>query len=69
LESAKDKPAGLMKSIQHLNTAATTENIEALYETVKGFRPWIEGDFNWPTQFMLDSELNWTDGKTPVDDL
>jgi predicted nucleotidyltransferase len=69
LENAKDKPAGLMESIQRLHKASTTENIEALYEIVKGFHPWIEGDFNWPTQFLLDSELNWTDGKTPVDDL
>jgi hypothetical protein len=36
---------------------------------VKNFRPWIDGEFNWPTQFMFDSELNWLDGKTPVDDL
>jgi predicted nucleotidyltransferase len=69
LEGAKEKPAGLLESIQRMNTSPTTENIEILYETIKGFRPWIEGDFNWPTQFMLDSELNWQDGKTPVDDL
>jgi hypothetical protein len=69
LDGAKEKPAGLLESIHHLNASPTTENIEALYETVKGFRPWIAGNFNWPTQFMLDSELNWLDGKTPVDDL
>ncbi len=69
LEGAKEKPSGLLESIHHLNASPTTENIEALYETVKGFRRWIEGDFNWPTQFMLDSELNWMDGRTPVDDL
>ena len=69
LEGAKDKPANLLESIHYLNTSPTTENIEALYEMVKGFRPWIEGDFSWPTQFMLDSELNWLDDKTPVDDL
>jgi predicted nucleotidyltransferase len=69
LDGAKEKPAGLLESIQHLNASPIKENIEALYETVKGFRTWIAGDFNWPTQFMLDSELNWQDGKTPVDDL
>jgi len=69
LDGAKEKPAGLLESIQHLNASKTKENIEALYEIVKGFRPWIEGDFSWPTQFMLDSELNWMDGMTPVDDL
>jgi predicted nucleotidyltransferase len=69
LDSATDKPAGLMESIHKLSEEPITENIEALYQAVKGFQPWIEGDFNWPTQFMLDSELNWLDGKTPVDDL
>src|SRR5512133_2112795 len=69
LESAQDKPEGLLESIHQLNAAPVAENVEALYEKVKTFRPWIEEEFNWPTQFMFDSELNWLDGKTPVDDL
>lgn len=69
LEQAKDKPADLLESIHKLNEGPNTENIEGLYEKVKSFHPWIEGDFNWPTQFMLDSELNWLDGKTPIDDV
>jgi predicted nucleotidyltransferase len=69
LEQAADKPDGLLESIQQLNTIPSLENVEALYEKVKDFRPWIDGEFSWPTQFMFDSELNWMDGKTPVDDL
>lgn len=69
LEGAKDKPAGLLESIHALNEKPIAENIESLYEKIKNFRPWIEGDFSWPTQFMLDSEFNWLDGKTPVDDM
>jgi len=69
LEQAKDKPADLLESIHALNENPVAENIESLYEKVKSFRPWIEGDFSWPTQFMLDSELNWRDSTTPVDDL
>jgi len=69
LEGAADKPDGLLESIHLLNTAHTIENVETLYEKVKSFQPWIEGEFSWPTQFMFDSELNWMDGKTPVDDL
>lgn len=69
LEEAKEKPADLLESIHALNENPVKENIETLYEKVRSFRPWIEGDFSWPTQFMLDSELNWTDDKTPVDDL
>lgn len=69
IESASDKPSSLLPCIQALTASPTTENVGALYAAVRDFRPWIEGDFNWPTQFMLDSELNWQDGKTPVDDL
>ena len=69
LEQAKDKPAGLLENIHKVNKNPVLENIEVLYETVKAFRPWIEGDFSWPTQFMLDSELNWQGSTTPVDDL
>ena len=69
LEGANDKPAGLMESIHALHKESNAGNIEALYAKVRDFRPWIEGDFSWPTQFMLDSELNWLDDKTPVEDL
>ena len=69
LEAAIDKPDGLLDCIHELNRSPTLENIEALYEKVKTFQPWIEGEFSWPTQFMFDSELNWLEGKTPVDDL
>jgi predicted nucleotidyltransferase len=69
LEEAPDKPADLMACIYRLGEAPNAEHIEALYEMVRSFRPWITDDFNWPTQFMLDSELNWLDSKTPVDDL
>lgn len=69
LEQADDKPDQLLESIRELNTFPSSRNVEALYEKVKNFRPWIEGEFDWPTQFMFDSELTWVDGKTPVDDL
>ena len=69
LEGAQDKPIELLSCINALNESPTQEYVEALYDMVKGFRAWIEGDFNRPTQFMFDSELNWMDGKTPVDDL
>jgi hypothetical protein len=69
LEGAQDKPENFLESVHKLNENPVAENIEALYEMVKSFQPWIEGDFSWPTQFMLDSELNWQDGKTPIDDV
>lgn len=69
LESIRDKPPGLMDSIQSLTLAPTAEKIEAFYETIKNFQPWERNPYGWGAQFMLDSELNWMEGKTPVDDL
>ncbi|MGZ9235888.1 MAG: nucleotidyltransferase domain-containing protein [Anaerolineales bacterium] len=69
LEQAKEKPSDLMACIQALTESPTMENIEAFYQKIKTFQPWSENPFGWGAQFMLDSELNWLDGKTPVDDL
>lgn len=69
LAQANDKPDRLLECIHQLQIAPTRENIEFLYGMVKTFQPWITGEFSWPTQFMLDSEWNWMDGKTPVEDL
>ena len=69
LEGAKDKPVDLMTCIQALTESQTAETVEAFYETVKTFQRWSENPYHWPVQFLLDSELNWMEGKTPVDDL
>jgi predicted nucleotidyltransferase len=69
LEGAKDKPADLIDCIQALTESPTAENIKTFYEKVKTFQPWSDNPYGWPVQFLLDSELNWMDGKTPVDDL
>ncbi len=69
LERAGDKPVEFMSCLQALSAEPTQENVEAFYETVKTFQPWSENPYGWGAQFMLDSELNWLDGQTPVDDL
>jgi len=69
LERAKDKPSDIMACIQAVTEAPSAENVEAFYQKVKTFQPWNENPYGWGAQFMLDSELNWMDGKTPVDDL
>jgi predicted nucleotidyltransferase len=69
LENARDKPANLMPCIQALTESPDAETIKAFYESVKSFQPWSEDPYSWPVQFLLDSELNWMDGRTPVDDL
>ena len=69
LETAPDKPSGLLAHIQRLAEAPTAQNIEAFYENLKAFQPWSDDPYSWPAQFMLDSEWNWMEGRTPVDDL
>jgi predicted nucleotidyltransferase len=69
LEKAREKPPGLMASIEALTRSANPGTVEAFYENVRSFQPWGDNAYSWPAQFMLDSELNWMDGKTPVDDL
>lgn len=68
LESAPDKPADLLARIAALHDDPCAATVEALYEAVTQFRHWEYG-MVWTTRFMLDSELAWLDGKTPVDDL
>jgi hypothetical protein len=69
LEGAKEKPSDIMACIQSLAESPTAENVEMFYQKIKTFQPWNENPYGWGAQFMLDSELNWMDGKTPVDDL
>ena len=69
LERAPEKPADLMACIQSLTGAPATETVEAFYEKIRAFRPWSDDPYRWPVQFLFDSELNWLDSKTPVDDL
>jgi predicted nucleotidyltransferase len=69
LEGAKEQPADLMTCLQALTESPNVETIEAFYEKVKTFQTWSDNPYSWPVQFLLDSELNWLDGKTPVDDL
>jgi predicted nucleotidyltransferase len=69
LETAPEKPADLMACLQTLAASPAAEHIEAFYDRIKTFQPWSENAHSWPVHFMLDSELNWLDGKTPVDDL
>jgi hypothetical protein len=68
LEGAADKPNHLLSRIAALYADPREENIRAFYETVVQFHPW-ECNVPWPTQFMLDSELNWLDGRCPIDDV
>jgi hypothetical protein len=69
LEQAPEKPEGLIPALQSMCETPTAESVQQFYDTVRGFRKWEMPDTFWPNQFMIDSELNWMSGMTPVDDL
>ena len=69
LEGARDKPAALLQSIENVCQDASRENVRQLYDLVRCFQDWGMAQPDWPAQFMLDSELNWQSGATPIDDL
>ncbi|KAK4125368.1 hypothetical protein N657DRAFT_680090 [Parathielavia appendiculata] len=71
LEGVKEKPDGLMECINRVIEEPSEANVERFYEMVMGFQEWKVNHppGRWGTQFMLDNELTWMTGNTPVDDL
>ncbi|KAL2136469.1 hypothetical protein VTI74DRAFT_3488 [Chaetomium olivicolor] len=69
LEGVVEKPKGLMECIGRVLSEPSDGNVQELYDMVKNFREWEENPNGWGAQFMLDNELTWMSGNTPVDDL
>ncbi|KAK4183234.1 hypothetical protein QBC35DRAFT_508420 [Podospora australis] len=69
LEEVKEKPKGLMKKIEAVNSDPSQENTNALFELVVNWQDWARPAHRWGAQFMVDSELNWLILQTPVDDI
>ncbi len=69
VERQKRKPDRISDLIAALTEKKQPAQLEAFYSAVKKFIRWRDGSFRWANQFMLDSELNWMKGDTPVDDL
>jgi predicted nucleotidyltransferase len=69
LETAEDKPDGLMAAIDALYREPTRPHADRFRELVIFHGPWEVPAAGWPSQFVIDSELNWLDGEPPVDDL
>lgn len=69
LSGAKDQPAGLQERIADLYAAPTVANAQRFHDLVAGFQDWGLDPVTWGAQFMVDSELNWQTGFTPIDDL
>jgi predicted nucleotidyltransferase len=69
LGSAPDRPPDLMDRIAALHAEPSQATLLGLWASVRNFRAWEDGDRPWPAQFMLDSELGWLEGRTPLEDL
>jgi hypothetical protein len=69
LGRAADKPPSLLDAIHGLQRDPSADNIGRFYQLIGSFRAWEAPEIDWPSQFMLDSELGWLTGTTAVDDL
>ncbi|MES2933625.1 MAG: nucleotidyltransferase domain-containing protein [Pseudomonadota bacterium] len=69
LERAADKPEQYLQRADALMRAPTAQATRELCELVLNFKDWGVPERSWPSQFALDSELNWLSGHTPVEDL
>ena len=67
LSEVEHKPEGVMAMIAELLASPEAGAISRFYDAICGFADWPDG--NWSHQFVMDSELNWTTGHTPVEDL
>lgn len=67
LERASDRPENMLDKLQLMLREPTSSNIESFADLILHYRSWPGGS-PWPNRFMLDSELTWLEGWTPVDD-
>lgn len=68
LESAPEKPEGLMAAFYGLLGEPTAANATALFELVRAFRDWGVDDLEAYTWFMTEVEWSWQSGRTPIED-
>jgi predicted nucleotidyltransferase len=68
LESAPDKPDGLMTCFNDLLEEPRGDHASALFEQVRDFRDWGVSDLEAYTWFMTDVEWSWMSGTTPIED-
>lgn len=60
LEKAENKPEGLIPAIGRLLADKSPDNISLLYEMIKNYRDWSNGEVNkWSAHFLVDIETVW----------
>ncbi len=68
LESAPDKPDGLMECFHDLLKEPRGDRATALFERVRGYRDWGVSDLEAYTWFMTEVEWSWMSDNTPIED-
>jgi predicted nucleotidyltransferase len=69
LRDVPERPPGLTETVDAVVGVLSRESVEALFDLVTGWRDWGVADQHWGTRFMLDTELAWLDGRSPIADL
>lgn len=69
LEKAKCKPDNFMQLVENIYTLKDNESFESFCNSIMKFTDWGLGEFNWPAQFIVDSELSWLYGNAPIADI
>ncbi|MUT66993.1 nucleotidyltransferase domain-containing protein [Paenibacillus sp. NEAU-GSW1] len=70
LEEVSHKPDRFVQMVDDVVELKSPEAVERLYEAVIPFHNWYTQGHHWTVQFMLDSQMNWTDGRAvPILDI
>ena len=67
VERAANKPPELLPLIQELAAEPRVESVNRFVDLLRAIGTWPTG--SWGPHFMLDNELTWLHGSSPVDDL
>ena len=71
VETAPRLPSGFLAAVDALVSDDSGLRIEALCGDALAFAEvdLADADAHWPSRFMQDTELSWTDHEAPIDDL
>jgi len=69
IESVKNKPKDFLLLIENIYSTKNEVSIETFYKSIINFTTWELGEYDWASQFVVDSELNWLDGNVPIADI
>jgi hypothetical protein len=68
VSSAPKKPNDFMELSQKLLKSPSSKNADSFLKCVIDFADWSEPPEGWAARFISDTEWNWRNGKTPIED-